>query len=786
MHRAPLVLGTLAFAAGIAVGLTRPVPDWGGPLLIPAAVAGALLALAGCAGPRRGGRGHGGGILLLLMASAGALLGGATRAEADRSCARWLPDHRPVTVFGVVTAASHPRLQLQLDSVRVDGATTPCRTEVPARHTRADGEAGSHGDAGAALDIGAMVTGSARWWSPPVARDGLLRRPGALLVDSLEVLRAAGRTGPAESLRRGARSRVDVLFGDQSSLAASLLLAQRDALDRQVRDRFARAGLSHLLAISGLHVGLVCGMLLLMGSLLRFGRRWAAVLAAAGTVGYVLMLGAPHSASRAALQLVLLLAATMLQRPTRPEALVAAAALVLLALEPGALLSPGFQLSFAGVAGLLALRPPLVRLLGREPGGTAGPIRRWLGDAVATSLAATLATAPIVAWHFGQVAPIGVVANLVAIPLLSLALPALALALLTGGLWPGAGAFLAGPGTLALAALDRVAAAAAAVPGAAMAVHGSTALLLTAAVGAGYVVSRRLGRVRPSVRGAAWVAVGVVVLAAATVRPPGDLVEIHIIDVGQGDAIAVRSPAGRWILVDAGIIGRTFDAGEQRVVPYLSRLGVRRIEGLVLTHPHADHTGGAPAVIRGLRPRWVGDPGSPAPSAQYLGVLRVAHGAGTPWVGFRQGHTLIMDGVHVEFMHPERVGMLENDPNDLSVVIRVAYGEFSVLLTGDATALVEERLVRWYGAALASDAVKVGHHGSITSTTPPFLAVAGPGYALISAGRGNRYGHPHPAVVDRLQSAGARIFRTDRHGSIVLRADGQGDVRIETERGVAE
>lgn len=206
----------------------------------------------------------------------------------------------------------------------------------------------------------------------------------------------------------------------------------------------------------------------------------------------------------------------------------------------------------------------------------------------------------------------------------------------------------------------------------------------------------------------------------------------------------------------------------------------------MLTHPHADHTGGAPAVIRMLKPRWVGDPGSPAPSAQYLGVLRVAHGAGTLWVGFRQGHTFSMDGVLVEFMHPEGVGEAAADPNDLSVVLRVAYGEFNVLLTGDATTLVEERLVTRYGAALATDALKVGHHGSITSTTAPFLAAAAPTHAFISAGRDNRYGHPHPLVMQRLAAAGIRIFRTDRHGSIVLRADGRGGVEVVTERGVAE
>jgi competence protein ComEC len=780
MNRAPLSAAALAVAAGIAMGLLRPVPAWGGPLLMPVAVAGGLLGLAVAAargGPRTQ---PGSGWLFGLLACAGLIMGAATRTDAESSCVRRFPVDAPLHVSGTITSAIGAQLRLRVDSVRIGAATLRCGVEVPARwpgHRRSpelpDG-----------VVPGATVLGTARWWKPPGAEDGILRRPGALLLDTAEVGGPPARVHAAERLREAGRQRVHQLFGDQAPLAASLLLAQREGLDNAVRERFARAGLSHLLAISGLHVGLVCGILLLAGSLLRLGKRWAAILAALGTVGYVLLLGAPHSAVRAALQLVLLLAATILQRPTRTEALIAAAALFLLARDPGALLSPGFQLSFAGVIGLLALRRPFLGILrGTDHGGWAGRSRRWLADALATSIAATLATAPIVAWHFGQVAPIGVLANLVAIPLLSLILPALAISLVVGIFSAPAGLFLAGPAVLGLALLDRTAAMAAAAPGAGVPLHGLTALLLTGALAAGYVVSHRLGRVRPAIRAAAWAAVAVLVLVAAPLRPAGDRVEIHVIDVGQGDAIAVRTPAARWILVDAGLAGRGYDAGERRVVPYLARRGVRRLDGLVLTHPHADHTGGAAAVIRSFRPRWVGDPGSPAPSAQYLDLLRTARGADMRWVGLHQGAGILLDGVAVDFLHPESVGTTADDPNDLSVVMRVAYGDFTALLTGDATALVEERLLGRFGPGLQAQVLKVGHHGSATSTTSRFLETTGPSIAVVSAGRGNRYGHPHRAVVDRLEMSGARLLRTDLHGSIVLRADGRGGLQVHTDRG---
>jgi competence protein ComEC len=792
MRRAPLVHAVLAVSFGIAWALTRPPPSWSGPPLLPVAVAAALVALVLVVRPSADRRSALGILPLLLLA--GFLLGEGTSMRFERACVHALPDDRTVTVLGTVAAGAGAQLRLQIDTLRLGGADLRCHEEVPARARgrAARPPSGSGTGTGSGLGIGVdelkvgdRVTVEGRWWTPPGASSSALRRPGALVLEAVALRdRVSGRVPAGERLRQRARSRVDILFGDQAPLAASVLLAQRDALDRDVRDRFARAGLSHLLAISGLHVGLICGILLLAGSLVRLGRRWSAVFAAVGTVGYVLMLGAPHSAVRAALQLVLLLAGTMLQRPTRPESLVAAAALVILTMDPGALLSPGFQLSFAGVAGLLALRPPLLRLLQHRGSGIeVARAWRWMADALATSIAATLSTAPVVAWHFGQVAPIGIAANLAAIPLLSLTLPALALALLVGSVSTTAGAFLAGPGALGLGALDRIAALAAAVPGGAMAVHGATAVLLTGALASGWAVSGRMGRVRPLVQGAVWAAVAVSVLVGGTVRPPGDRVEIHFIDVGQGDAVAVRSPAGRWLLVDAGVAGRGFDAGERRVVPYLAARGARRLEGVVLTHPHLDHLGGAAAVVRGLRPRWVGDPATPAASPPYLAVLRLADSTRTRWVGLQKGQLLVLDGMAVEFLHPERIGAAESDPNDLSVVMRVSYGEFSALLTGDATALVESRLLRSAGPELRAHVLKLGHHGSATSTTPAFLEATSPRLAIVSAGSGNRYGHPHRPVIDRLDAVGVRVLRTDRHGTIVVRGYGDGKVEVRTERG---
>lgn len=781
---APLAFAVLWLGAGILIGLLRPAPMWGGPFFIAASLAAAVVALLLTRstlppGLRRA-HGHRDAAVYGLVLTAGVLLGLVTRTADERSCQSRVPAHVALLVEGTVHDVGAPsrgaaRLVLAVDRFRAASGWVECGGALPARM-----------DTGAApLPVaGSVVRAVGRWWSPPGAGSGL-GRPGLLLLDSVAVVEARTEGVPAvPALRRAIRSRIDAIYPEHGELVASLLLAQRDGLDRDVRDRYARAGLSHLLAISGLHVGLVAGILLLLAGTLRVAKGTAAGMAAAGTVAYVAFLGAPHSAARAALQIVLVLAARGMQRPTRTASLIAAAALVLLALEPGAVVQPGFQLSFAGVAGILALRGPLTRTLAPVSGVRILRWRfgRWLADGLATSLAATLATAPIVAWHFGRVAPIGILANLIAIPLLGLAVPALALALAVGSVWLRAGQFLAAGGALMLDGIDHTAAVAASVPGGTVAVPASAALGMTAAVGAGYFFSRRLGRVRVLVRGVAWTGVAGAVLMVAPLRPASDRVEIHVIDVGQGDAIGIRSPAGRWLLVDAGVATRSYDAGEARVVPYLARRGVSRLEGLILTHADADHMGGASSVMAALRPRWVGDPGAVVSKDWYLELLRSAAETGMPWVALGRGVELSLDGMNVAFLYPDGPGMHFEDANDGSLVLRVEYGAFSALLTGDAPAAVEEALVKRHGSALEAEVLKAGHHGSATSTTSDLISATGARDALISAGRGNRYGHPHASVLGRLRDRGVRIHRTDTGGTLVVKGTADGHVTVETDR----
>ena len=592
---------------------------------------------------------------------------------------------------------------------------------------------------------------------------------------------AAGvRAGPLtwrEAWRERLLVRLDSLYGPHAALVGALTLARTEGLDPRLREDFARSGTTHLLSISGFHVGVVAGLLLAFLRSLGLAKRRAHLGAAAGAWLYVGLLGFPDAACRAALMLTAVVASRARGRPPARWGGLGAALLVLVALDPSRLASPGFQLSFAGVAGLIGWGPPLqARLRSALPPKTP----ESLVSGVAAGVSATLATLPIVAWHFERVSLVGIPATLAATPPVVLALPGALASLALDAAHPAAGRFLAGGVGLALEALAWVARALAAPAWASVWVSREWV-----SVGlAGAMVAAELAR---SARGparraalAVGVAAGVVAWPALPALQARGTTEILAVDVGQGDALAVRTPGGRWFLVDAGPPW-TGDPGAAPVVRSLRRRGVARLEALVLTHPDLDHIGGAPAVLASFDVREILDPGQPAGKEAYLSLLEAAARLGVPWRRARAGDRRSWDGVEVRVLHPAgREPAAEGgdtDSNDQSVVLALAYGEFDALLTGDAPTAVEREILP--GVSSSLEVLKVGHHGSVTSTDAELLAHARPRVALVSVGRRNRYGHPSPQVLARLELYGAEVRRTDGEGtlSVLGRKDGAFVVR---------
>jgi competence protein ComEC len=762
-HLRPLVVRAfLAFLAGALVGLRVPgVPAW-------AAYAAALAALLLAA---RGPRGmH---AILGALALAGAGQGADARLAAERDCRAVLKDGTALRVRGVLAANAVPRadgrlplLPLRVLEARTErGPVAHCaveaRVRLPAGTPR--------------LRAGTELRVEGAWWRspPPVTPSGWPADgtyAGFVMAREARV-RAPPSLGahPLLTVRGRVEAQITRLFPRDAALADALLLGRRETLDRALADRFAKSGLVHLLAISGTHVALIGAALLLLARAARMPRRAAVAATLALVAAYLAVIGAPPSALRSGIMMALALTATVLQRPTAPLAPVAAAALVLVVADPMVALDIGFQLSFAGVLGLILLRRPL--LVRIPEGWRRGPWTRPLADSLATSLAAFLATAPAVAHHFGQVAPVSIAANLPAVPLTSLALVGTAAAVAVEPVAPPLARLLADGASVMFAGLERVVDAAAALPGGHAAVPRPDWTLWAAVAAVFLVVREGAARLGPAVRAAVALGAACAAYLFAPLAAPTDQgVEIAFLDVGQGDATAIRTPGGRWLLVDAGPLEARFDAGERRVLPFLRARGATRVEAMLLTHPHADHIGGAPAVLRSLPVGRLVEPGLPFGTPLYRDVLDVAREHGVPWSAASADRRLQIDGLELLFLWPTPASLdAPADANDISAVVLVRYGAFTALLTGDAPAEVEEALVARYGEALRADVLKVGHHGSRTSTSDPFLRTVQPELAVISCGVRNRYRHPAPETMARLAAHGVPIARTDRDGTVVVR-----------------
>jgi competence protein ComEC len=328
-----------------------------------------------------------------------------------------------------------------------------------------------------------------------------------------------------------------------------------------------------------------------------------------------------------------------------------------------------------------------------------------------------------------------------------------------------------------LFAFDWIAWAAASVPGAAITVTTTAVTAVLAACAALSLVAACVSRypARPVIAGVGLLAFMAVAPAVPFGSPSG--VELHVLDVGQGDAILLRTDAGRWVLFDAGPAWNGSDAGRRIVIPYVLRRG-GSLESFVLSHPHNDHVGGAASVLSAMHPRSYWDAAFAGGAETYIGSLSVAREKGIEWRRVHPGDSIQVDGVTVSFLAPDSlwtVGL--KDPNLASTIAVVRYGMVRFLLVGDAERAEEDWLLAHH-AELHADVLKVGHHGSSTSSSDEFLAAVHPALAVISVGAGNKYGHPSADVIRALALVGAEVLRTDEAGTIVVRSDG---VRIEVE-----
>lgn len=584
------------------------------------------------------------------------------------------------------------------------------------------------------------------------------------------------------------RDRLSTLLPPRlAGLELALLVGDTSFLDEEQRDIYRRVGAGHLLAVSGLQVSLIALLLerfallvLMMTPLGRRGRGRALATAAAlaGVWAFVLLCGAPPSAVRAGAMASAVLFAALVGRRARAFDAIGIAGLVTVLASPASVLDPSFLLSYGAVLGLAATT---VRDDQIADDTSASPSRVSLLRAMATviiaSVGAGVVTMPLSAWLFGEIAPAGLIANIVLVPLATVVqVPALALGLLGALLNTG---WIAWLGAQAALFLEAVAAGLGDLLPAVRPVPATSGLSATLLVAVALWFAAALARKRRKQMIVTFAAAAVVLYAASR-EPSG--IRIAVLPVGQGDGAVIEMPDGTVMVVDAGGThdGR-FDPGRDVVVPFLKRRGIDEVDVMVASHPHPDHVGGLPSVARAFPVRAFWHNGAHVGPLMQRALDALARDAD---VDVNVKTTPALLGTHrfgdatVEVLAPAPAEGTptypELDANDNSLVLRICLGTTCALWGGDIETLGEGLLLERHGPeALRADVVKAPHHGSRSSSTAPFVAATGAKHVIFCTGRDNGFGFPHEEVVARWQAASARLWDTARHGEITIFLTGE-------------
>jgi competence protein ComEC len=594
-----------------------------------------------------------------------------------------------------------------------------------------------------------------------------------LLVDVLEPAPFPGELAARVrmTVRRAVTAWISPHDPLSGAIATAVVIGDRTGLPDETREALQAAGTYHVIAISGGNIAVLAALASLALALGGVRGRPAAVVVVAVLAAYALVVTAGPSVWRATLMAMLYFAALAIDQRTRAWHTVSVAVALMVVVRPLDLRDPGFILTFGATIALLEGG----RLGARWRPGR--PALAWLVAAVGASLAVELALLPVAASLFSRVTVAGLALNLLAVPLMAVVQMA-TLVVTAAAPVP----WVAGPaGVLAHLAAWALVASAGLVdlaPWSTARVPPPGPWLLVAYYTALATLLLARGRVA---RVGALVGLGASALAIAGVVPPwrsaaGDgMLRLDVFDVGQGEAMLLEGPSGGRVLVDAGgaPFGSSLAIGARVLLPALWARGVRRLDAFLLTHGDPDHVGGAPAVLQTFEPASVWEGVRVPGHAPTLALRSVAAGLGLPVVERRAGERLALGGMRLRVLHPPLPDWERREVrNDDSVVLEIRYGDVALLLTGDVSADVERSLLPRLTPAPIR-VLKVAHHGSRTSTSTALLEWWRPQIAILSAGRGNSFGHPTPEVLARLAAVGATVLRTDLDGQITLETDGR-------------
>ncbi len=577
------------------------------------------------------------------------------------------------------------------------------------------------------------------------------------------------------TVRKKALSIIDSNFnGDTAPTAKALLLGYKNELETTTRQAFARTGLSHIMAVSGLHVGLVVAPFWIIIPFFwtkKHGTKIGLIILVSVLFFYAGITGFSSSVVRASVMAILLTYGKLFSKRSDSINLMGVAAFIILLFDPNQLFEIGFQLSFSAVLIILLILPVIqnsipywVRI-------------KWYGTPVMVviiSLVVQLGLYPLQAYYFGEVSIISPLANALFVPLLGLIVPLSLLSLIISSVAPSIGFFFNYPSVLFLNVLHEFVDYSSALSWVWINAEKPSLLVFPFWV----LLVLAIGSWRnPAIK---WKMVAGMLVLFVLVQSEGlkerlspETLLVTVFDVGQGDASLIRTPLGKHILIDTGTWSPQTNSGSQLLLPYFKQNNIKKLDAVILSHPHADHIGGILELLSEIEIDTIYNSGYKYDSRLYHSYISLAAEKETPVVSLTAGDQIIIDPTILILALGPEGEVFNNDPNQHSVVLNVIYGKNKFLFTGDAGENQEHRLVQNYDVLLDTDFLKVGHHGSRTSSESFFLNEVSPEISVVSLANKNRFNHPHQEAVLRLSSSGSKIYFTGRDRALVFESNGK-------------